>query len=897
MRSFLRVFLVCIGLFAFLSSSVDIYRVWFAGSMHAQAAQAVDEEGEFPSLSTVPIEDRPDMILIVSVPGLSFQEMAPLLLKQLPNLKRLAESGWIAALNIRTPEKGIEDVYLSINAGAPAIVPSGIQAYQVMDEADTVAGGDFRMADRKDIPLSEESRLTSSEDADVAPSDTLNRLELMGDNGPGVRERYERFTGHDASAGEIVVPELGYLVRINESQTYGAQIGKLGDALNEHGVRLAVFGHRIDGEGIRKDAPLMLMNSAGKLPGRIIADGWLLHDPSSPYGYGTDTERLLHGVIEFAEDHGSEPASPAAILIEYGDWYSLDQERRHYTSEQWEVARWRELRKLDELLGQLAALVDTKQHAQLWIMSPQPHTAAARAKLHVTPFIMYEHRSDHRAGGPGLLTSPTTKRPGLISLHDLGPTLLAASGITEAEGWLGFEVERTNRPDALLWLLNDVKKMQNVYELRTNVVAIFVTYEVLVLLLGLLMVLLRWHKQLRWMRLPLFSVLVAPLVILLLGLIPAYQPIIQATVLIIVVLLISLCCFMLPNWFSIFLIAAVNVTVLMADGLMGSNLLKYSIMGYDPMIGARYYGIGNEYMGVLVGSAILAMALFIQEARATGMKTRVEMRDGVVLRGMERRGDLMDRINEETQPGDKQGQVQADSLTPSAITLPPRQNRHPRGVRLGRINPQMMAAVCGTVLLVITFYMAAPNGGTNAGGALTACAAFGVAWLNIYGRERLRRMRILRLLWIVAALLIVGLLLLWTVNQWLNWNGASGKSHIGRAMDLLSAGRLDLIAGMIVRKLQMNLNLIRVSAWGKVLLTGIFVLAVLLLKPRGVLRTWQETRPVWMGGFTAIIIGSIVALALNDSGIVAAGTMIVYAAAPILLLVSEEVQAYGTKRH
>jgi drug/metabolite transporter (DMT)-like permease len=115
-------------------------------------------------------------------------------------------------------------------------------------------------------------------------------------------------------------------------------------------------------------------------------------------------------------------------------------------------------------------------------------------------------------------------------------------------------------------------------------------------------------------------------------------------------------------------------------------------------------------------------------------------------------------------------------------------------------------------------------------------------------------------------------------------------------MDLLTAGRIDLIIGIIVRKLQMNLNLIRVSAWGKVLLTGIFVLSVLLFKPKGVFSAWQETRPVWMGGFTAIIIGAIVALALNDSGIVAAGTMIVYAAAPILLLVSEEEQAHLSRR-
>ena len=45
-----------------------------------------------------------------------------------------------------------------------------------------------------------------------------------------------------------------------------------------------------------------------------------------------------------------------------------------------------------------------------------------------------------------------------------------------------------------------------------------------------------------------------------------------------------------------------------------------------------------------------------------------------------------------------------------------------------------------------------------------------------------------------------------------------------------------------------------------------------------------------MIGFSSIVIGSIAALALNDSGIVAAGTMIIYAAAPILLLIADETQ-------
>ena len=47
--------------------------------------------------------------------------------------------------------------------------------------------------------------------------------------------------------------------------------------------------------------------------------------------------------------------------------------------------------------------------------------------------------------------------------------------------------------------------------------------------------------------------------------------------------------------------------VLLIDVLSGGNLIRYSVLGYDPTIGARYFGIGNELVGILLGS----MAVFI----------------------------------------------------------------------------------------------------------------------------------------------------------------------------------------------------------------------------------------------------------------------------------------------
>ncbi len=53
----------------------------------------------------------------------------------------------------------------------------------------------------------------------------------------------------------------------------------------------------------------------------------------------------------------------------------------------------------------------------------------------------------------------------------------------------------------------------------------------------------------------------------------------------------------------------------MIDLLSGTSLIQSSILGYDPMAGARYYGIGNEYMGILIGSSIAVAAALYERYR------------------------------------------------------------------------------------------------------------------------------------------------------------------------------------------------------------------------------------------------------------------------------------------
>jgi len=61
-----------------------------------------------------------------------------------------------------------------------------------------------------------------------------------------------------------------------------------------------------------------------------------------------------------------------------------------------------------------------------------------------------------------------------------------------------------------------------------------------------------------------------------------------------------------------FVLGILTSSSILLDILLGSPMMKTSLLGYDPMVGARFYGIGNEYSGVLLGSSILGSAAFLQ---------------------------------------------------------------------------------------------------------------------------------------------------------------------------------------------------------------------------------------------------------------------------------------------
>lgn len=702
---------------------------------------------------------------IISIPGLSFQELSPAVLEHYPQLHALTERGMVGALNVRTPFKGIEDTYLTIGAGD---IASGKLEYGAWQH----------------------DELKQGIEAGVL---------------------YERHTGQQRS--HLVVPEFHAIAQLNANTTYKAKIGLLGDQLERAGLTVALYGNRDRAMYERRDAALMLMNGKGTVMRGEVGDRVVINDETRPYGLKTNYEFIVRALNDLPR--------PAVVMIELGDLDRLYAEQTVYAPERFIQLRTMILSEIDTFIEAIVTAMNGDD--TLLVFSPHVHAEAERARLLFSPMILYE-----RNGPNGIVSSATTRRDGIVAHVDIAPTILSAYGIAQPPEMIGFpfivkakaegEAEAIAEGEQWTSLHDEVQAAAKVYFMRPKVLYCYVVLLMIGLLFGLAAAIYPAPRLGRLMAVLLLASLVAPPVLLYFSIVFQFaQPFIIVALFVLISIAIAALLHRLRAYRALTLVSFATVFLLGLDGLLGSPWMKRSVLGYDAMIGARYYGIGNEYAGVLIGAVILLVSLCAHR--------------------------LYDRF------------------------------------------PKQVMLVSNLLFIAVIIYLLMPTLGTNAGAAIAATVAFGIAALRMFAGKVLREVRWHRLVLIVIGLGVISFVGLWLANM------GSSQSHIGRAVQLVSAGEIDAIAAMISRKLSMNWHLIGVSSWSKVLVTSLIVIAAIVLRPRGVFVEWQTSLPMLMYGFSANAIGAIVILLVNDSGIVAAATMIIYAAVPMLLIKLQDISS------
>ncbi|PTX58845.1 hypothetical protein C8P63_11415 [Melghirimyces profundicolus] len=689
----------------------------------------------------------------VNIPGLTLKDLRH---SGLPHVEKLMKLASVGAMNMKTGgRETLSNSYATLATGTRAVAPAAEVFYHPEE------------------PVMEDGPFST-------PAGTL----------------YARRMGETASAGSIVYPGIMKFVTENEKTTFTVRPGGFAEALKTAGYSTLVLGNLDEGAKPVRYAPLITMDGKGITEEGRVGRETLLQDPARPFGVKTRYFLLRNTLLSWEK--------PGVAVVELGDLHRLEQAGDKMSPLYRQRVRARVLGEIDRFLGEMLPRAGKDRLLVLTATG-----GGAPGKEGLFPVVMYR-----KGEPPGLLTSATTRRTGVVGNIDLAATLLEQLGVQVPREMLGRPMNSVSGTGEGFW--RTVDRVESIYSLRPSVLYSYILLQILVLLTGLSLI-LKNGKGRGWMESILLAVMLTPFLFLVISGMTAHSWWLFSGALVLGGLGLA---YMLTraDTVPLFLWAGLlGFLPVVVDGLMGGPLIQQSFLGYDPIKGARYYGIGNEYMGVVLGSSILASAAWL-----------------------ERRPTLSRR--------------------------------------------QKLAV--GLFFFALLVFFAAPFWGTNAGGAMASAVGFGVAYFRFF-QTRWNR----KLFFKVAGMAGIGLLTLLALNSWVPGHT---PTHIGRAFSHLEGGNFEEIAHILNRKLEMNLKLVRASSWGKVFLLSLLTMAILSFRPAGGMKMLMEHYPQLFNGFTAILSGSLAALAFNDSGIVSAATAIVYVVMPIMII---GIRERSTSRH
>ena len=622
-------------------------------------------------------------------------------------------------------------------------------------------------------------------------------------------DAFYRRTGLTANKKQVVNLGIVDIDKDNEALKYRFVVGAIGTILHQNSLKTAVIGNADipslkPSEGnYQRQAVTIAMDNRGLVDYGNVSANINKFDAWSLAGVRTDYDRVLH---EF--DGLRDKAN--LVVIETGDTSRVNDKAGITTKEILAGQRQKALAGIDNFVSHLVNRLDLNRDLVM-VVFPGPPLDAMEQGVFLTPFIMAG-----KGVKSGVTWSGTIKRNGLISNTDIALTVAKFFGLkpviigeagTNGVTLSGQPIESrkaTNSFDQVTKLYEDTVF---IYNARYPLVKGYINLELVLIIACILGIALR-KKAVQPMVPLLVACTVVPGVLLWVNFFP--HPYIITVVFIVVGVTAAATIFAMGlgrgRPLTPYLITTgLTAVMIVVDIFAGGPLAKTSPLSYDVMSGARFYGIGNEYVGVLLGCVIVFTGLFLDS------------------------------------------------------------------VKSGHKFIKNFAALS---FLVVIYSIAAPNLGTNVGGTIAAVAGLGASGLIIWGGA-VNKKSILIIS--TAVVLIVAFFIAYDLTR-----AVEAQSHIGRTMTQIKENGFSEIINIIVRKCEMNFKLIRTSTWSWFYFICLLAIPFINRLFPNRAKAFQAIYPWFNRLLAAVAMGSIFALVFNDSGIVAAATMIIFATAPYL---------------
>jgi hypothetical protein len=398
---------------------------------------------------------------------------------------------------------------------------------------------------------------------------------------------------------------LDELARQNRAAHTRATPGLLGQTLRAAGLKTAVIGNS-DSDPVTKDGRLaatLAMDTRGHIDGGEVGS-WLLE------GSGGKTQ------LDLPELKGRLRACLSSfdfLVVDFGDTVRADRSFPPRSAFSLTAAKAEALARADSLLGEILSLLEGRS-TLLIALSPSCPAFSSPELRTLAPIVI------SFPGESGLLHSEGTRHTGIVSTVDFAPTVLSYFRLPIPTAMTGRPLSvRRGRPERLDAIQ---ARTTTIYRLR---------YPVLRLYLGAaaglstILVLLLWlqgpaelpsgrrdalcqRKGASAAAAALASLLLAlPLAFLLLAFFSPTRPAQAILLLLALNLAIAAPALALRRPRArLGFICGLTSLFLLADVCLGSRLMERSLLGFDPIIGNRFYGIGNEFMAALVAAAAIA---------------------------------------------------------------------------------------------------------------------------------------------------------------------------------------------------------------------------------------------------------------------------------------------------